>query len=472
MTIVNFIVGADSALLEQDEILLETTRRSQEIRTTHSLLSTGTTVLAGALVAGSLWNRTDNTVLVIWVLAISALAVWHIAISRRLKKNLVQAGAHKLIQNEADLLFTGLAIPALAGASVWLFGLSNNREITIIVMLLCFLCAIGSTLKTGAQRRIHALMVTLNLGQCVLYYLVCADLVSLVVAALLSASIVLLLLCGERKQELMVGVISSDIEVKNQSRMFLHSHAENEAALREAVDANQTRSRFLAAASHDLNQPLNAMSLFIGNLKQNFEGDEKQYELVQGIESTAEILKQQFDGMLDISRYDAGGVTVQNQQFDLYELCEILAQAEKISAGKNKVKVSVTGDRVKVNSDPVLLGRLISNLIGNAVKFTREGMVTVNLERLENELILRVTDTGCGFTETEKEQIFNDFVQLNKAGSDHNRGVGLGLSIVRRISALLDVELQVMSTPGVGSEFTLIIPNGRGDTAIVHRKSF
>ena len=142
MTIVNFIVGADSALLEQDEILLETTRRSQEIRTTHSLLSTGTTVLAGALVAGSLWNRTDNTVLVIWVLAISALAVWHIAISRRLKKNLVQAGAHKLIQNEADLLFTGLAIPALAGASVWLFGLSNNREITIIVMLLCFLCAI------------------------------------------------------------------------------------------------------------------------------------------------------------------------------------------------------------------------------------------------------------------------------------------------------------------------------------------
>ena len=187
---------------------------------------------------------------------------------------------------------------------------------------------------------------------------------------------------------------------------------------------------------------------------------------MQGIESTAEILKQQFDGMLDISRYDAGGVTVQNQQFDLYELCEILAQAEKISAGKNKVKVSVTGDRVKVNSDPVLLGRLISNLIGNAVKFTREGMVTVNLERLENELILRVSDTGCGFTETEKEQIFNDFVQLNKAGSDHNRGVGLGLSIVRRISALLDVELQVMSTPGVGSEFTLIIPNGRGDAAI------
>lgn len=252
----------------------------------------------------------------------------------------------------------------------------------------------------------------------------------------------------------------------------MQNYAENEAALREAVDASKTKNRFLAAASHDLSQPLHAMSLFIGKLKQSFDGDEKQQALVRGIENTADILKQQFEGMLDISRFDAGGVTVQNLSFDLYELCELLVQAERISAEENDIRLLVTGDRVEVNSDPVLLGRLVGNLISNAIKFTGPGLVNINVERLEDQVKLTVTDTGCGFSETEKDRIFNDFVQLQSSVREHHTGVGLGLSIVRRISALLDVELKVKSTPGVGSEFMLIIPHFGIDIANLHRRSF
>jgi len=472
MTFVNYIVGANVNTLERDEVLLETTRRSQEIRTRQSPLSIALAILICLIVVGSLWNRTNNSVLIIWGLAIVALAVWRSLISRRLRNTLAEADPRKLIQNEADLVFTGLAIPLLVGASVWLFGMQHDTEIVLIVMLLCVLCAIGSSLKTVAQRRIQALMVTLNLGQAALFFIICGDASCLAVATLVLVFIALLLVCGGRTEDLIVGVVSSKIEIKNQSKLFLLSHSEKEEALKEAVNANQTKNRFLAAASHDLSQPLHAMSLFINNLKQNFEGDDRQYALVHGIENTANILKQQFDGMLDISRYDAGGVTVNSQPFDLYELCEILVQAERISAEENKVEVSVTGDRVRINSDPVLLGRLIGNLIANAVKFTRQGTVKIDLEQLQDQVILRVTDSGCGFSESESDKIFNDFVQLNTSAHSRNKGVGLGLSIVRRISTLLGVDLKVNSIPGLGSEFILFIPDSDLGITGLHRKGF
>ena len=305
-----------------------------------------------------------------------------------------------------------------------------------------------------------------------MFFIIGGEAVYHAVAVLVTAFIALLMACAGRTQELIVGLVSSDIEIINQSKMFLQSHSENEAALREAIDANKTKNRFLTAASHDLSQPLHALSLFIGNLKQNLEGDEKQRALVRGIENTAEILKQQFDGVLDIARFDADAVTVDRKRFDLYELCEHLLQAEKITVEEKNIHVYVTGDRAKVDSDPVLLGRLISNLISNAIKYTAQGTVKINLEQLENKVVLRVTDTGCGFSVTERDRIFNDFVQLNHSVDQREKGVGLGLSVVRRIAALLNVELQVNSIPGVGSEFVLIIPHGDLLIASLHRNGF
>ncbi len=472
MTLVNYIVGANVTSLEQNEVVLETTRRSQEIRTSQGLLTTSLAILIGLVVVISLWNRADNSMLLFWGLAVMSLAAWHFSICKRLRKTLTDASPKKLIQNEADLVFTGLAIPALVGASVWLFGLSYNREIVIILMMLCILCAIGSSLKTVAQRRAQALMVILNLGQAVLFLGISGEPVYFALSILVTAFISLLMVCAKRTQELIIGMVSSDIEVVNQSKIFLQSQSENEAALREAIDANKAKNRFLAAASHDLRQPLHALSLFVGNLKESLEGDEKQSALVRGIEDTADMLKQQFDGVVDIARFDADAVTVDRKHFDLYELCELLLEAERISAEEKNINICVTGDRAKVDSDPVLLGRLISNLISNAIKYTTQGTVKISLEQSENQVVLRVTDSGCGFPVTERERIFSDFVQLNHSGNHRGKGVGLGLAVVRRIATLLKVELQVNSIPGVGSEFVLLIPHGDLLIASLHRKGF
>ena len=106
MTLVNYIVGADAALLERDEVLLETTRRSQEIRTRESVLSAGIVLFIGLIAAGSLWNRTDNTLLIIWGLAIAILAVWRHSIARKVRSTLLTASPQKLMQNEAEYEFS------------------------------------------------------------------------------------------------------------------------------------------------------------------------------------------------------------------------------------------------------------------------------------------------------------------------------------------------------------------------------
>jgi len=149
---------------------------------------------------------------------------------------------------------------------------------------------------------------------------------------------------------------------------------------------------------------------------------------------------------------------VQEESFDLRALCELLVQGERQSAAEKNIELLITGNPVNVISDPVLLGRLVGNLLANAIKFTDQGSVEIALLEMESQVMLSVSDTGCGFSDVEKDRIFTDFVQLDNSARNRSKGAGLGLSIVQRISALLNVELEVDSTPGFGSVFTLVIP--------------
>lgn len=469
MNFSEYICGTTVACLNEDEVILETTRRSQEVRTRQSLISLALVAVVGVGYLWSLWSSTNQLVLTVWVVSIVALTAWRSSISKRIRSTLADANPAQLVQNESDLVLTGITIPLIIGAGYWLFCTSDNSVITLAVTLLCCLYAIGSTVNTVAQRRMQALMVILNLGQGVLFFLTLGKLEDYAVAVQLTALILLLLGFAKRIHEMFVDLVRSDLENKQKNERLVQSRVEIEKALEDAVKANKTKSQFLAAASHDLSQPLHAMSMFIGNLKQSVEDDDSKREIVQKIETTSEILKQQFDGLLDMSRFDAGGVVVQKQPFDLYALCELLVQSEKISAEEKNVELNIIGERVNVCSDPVLLGRLVGNLIANAIKFTDDGVVELRLEESESGKVkLSVTDTGCGFSDTEKDRIFKDFVQLSNSARNRNKGAGLGLSIVRRISELLDVDITATSTVNVGSTFTLLIPQDESVVTSLH----
>jgi len=472
MKLSEYICGTSAEALQHDEVLLETTRRSQKVRTRQSLLSLALVSMVAAGYMWSLWYRTDRVVLTVWVLMIIAFTAWRSSISKRVRENLAGAEPQQLAQNEAELVFTGVSLPIIIGSGYWLFCVTGDSVTILAVTLLCCLYAVGSTVNTVAQRRMQGLMVCLNLGQGVLFFLSNEMARDYAMAIQVLALLLLLLGFGKTIQDMFVELVKSDLEVKAQNERLLQNRIEIENALEEAVNANKTKSQFLAAASHDLSQPLHAMSMFVGNLKQTLEGDEKQQLLVSRIESTSKILKQQFDGLLDLSRYDAGGVTVQKESFDLRALCELLVQGERQSAEEKNIQLLITGEPVNVHSDPVLLGRLVGNLLANAIKFTDLGSVEIVLREMDGQVMLSVCDTGCGFSETEKDRIFGDYVQLDNSARNRSKGVGLGLSIVQRISTLLSVDLKVKSAPGSGSVFALYIPRAEASEGLSNQDTF
>ncbi len=472
MNLFETICGAQVDDLQSNEVLLETTRRSQEVRTRQSLLSMVLVSIVGAGYMWALWDHTDHVVLTLWVVVIVALTVQRSVISKRIRMNLEDANAQTLVQNEMDLVITGITLPLVVGAGYWLFCSPDDNITTLAVTLICCLYAVGSTVNTVAQRRMQGLMVSLNLGQGVLFFLFSGVTEYYALALQVSALLLLLLGFAIRMDDMFVDIVKSQLEIRERNKQLLQNRIDLEVALEDSVDASKAKSQFLAAASHDLSQPLHAMSLFIGNLKQTVGASEKQQDLIRKIETTSEILKQQFDGLLDMTRYDAGGVTVQKQMFDLNALCRIIVQNEGPVAQQRGVALTISGDAevLEVNSDPVLLGRLVGNLVSNAIKFTSEGSVELQLEQSGENAILTVTDTGCGISDSDKERIFEDFVQIDNAARNREKGAGLGLSIVRRIAKLLDVNVAVESTPSVGSKFILSIPQDDSVIASIHNE--
>jgi len=164
--------------------------------------------------------------------------------------------------------------------------------------------------------------------------------------------------------------------------------------------------------------------------------------------------------LLDISSLDAGTLKLNQQHFHLKPLISNLAiELVELTNSKN-LALTIEVDDVVVFTDPLLLGRVVRNLVNNAVRYTHTGGVTLSTKQQDDKIILSVCDTGRGIPREQKERIFDEFVQLNNPGRDRSKGLGLGLSIVRRICQLLDMTLQVESVEGQGSEFTVDLPVG------------
>jgi signal transduction histidine kinase len=221
-----------------------------------------------------------------------------------------------------------------------------------------------------------------------------------------------------------------------------------------AEDADRAKSRFLAAASHDLRQPLHALGLFVEALEDRV-GDGQERELVARVRRSTQALSEMFDALLDMSRLDAGAVEPDLRAVPLDPLLERLAQELAPSAREKGLALRVQPSGAAVRSDPVLLGRIVQNLMTNAVRYTERGEVSVTAERRDGALRLSVRDTGPGIPEAQHQEIFREFARLEDRPDG---GLGLGLSIVQRLCAVLGHDLELDSKPGRGSCFSLRLP--------------
>jgi PAS domain S-box-containing protein len=229
-----------------------------------------------------------------------------------------------------------------------------------------------------------------------------------------------------------------------------------QAARDAAVNANLAKSRFLATASHDLRQPLHAMNLFISALRRRVSGDEAM-QLVDGMASATTSMQAMFNSVLDVTKLEAGAVT---PAFADIAVEPVLARLRASFDGPAEAKglaLDIPTTDAQVHSDPVLLESVLRNLLSNAVRYTRQGEVNLTCETIDGAVRIEVYDTGVGIPADEQERIFEEFHRLSSAGSAE-RGLGLGLAIVRRLADLLEIGIELTSEVGIGSVFALTVP--------------
>ena len=240
---------------------------------------------------------------------------------------------------------------------------------------------------------------------------------------------------------------------------IIHATADLAAKKEEAERANTAKSRFFASASHDLRQPLHALGLFGEALKQRVSSSELQ-TLASQISSSISSLETLLNALLDVSRLDAGTIEVRKRHFPASQLFDHIRQQFEGPAAAKGLKLRVRPTSWILFSDPVLLERILINLVSNALRYTQDGRIVVAGRKRGNSLLIQVWDTGIGIPKSALDTIFEEFVQLNNPERDREKGLGLGLAIVSRTVSLLGLRISVQSRVGHGSVFSLEVPLG------------
>ncbi|MCD9031171.1 PAS-domain containing protein [Luteimonas sp. Y-2-2-4F] len=235
--------------------------------------------------------------------------------------------------------------------------------------------------------------------------------------------------------------------------------ADLDQARREAVEANRYKTRFVAAAVHDLLQPLNAARMFLSALRGRLREADKR-EMADHIDAALTAQDAILASLLDISRLEAGTLQVDVREFALGPLLETLAREFGLAARAEGLRFDHVPTRLAVRSDEALLRRILQNLLSNAVRYTASGRVLLGCRRSGDGVRIEVWDTGPGIPRNRQREIFEEFRRLHDGG-DHGRGAGLGLAIVERIGRLLGHRIGLRSQPGRGSVFWVTLPRAQ-----------
>ncbi len=264
-----------------------------------------------------------------------------------------------------------------------------------------------------------------------------------------------------RLAELALEEVNQTLEQRVAARTaeLTRANLDLEEARKDAVTANISKTRFFAAASHDLLQPLNAARLFTTALGQRVDVDQSPYQRsVNRIDRSLKSAEALLSALLDISKLDAGGMQVNIATFRLDGLLNALATEYEAIASRSGVELRSVGTRITVKSDMQLLRRIVQNFLSNAVRYTDTGRVLMGCRRRGKAVSIQVWDTGPGIPEEYQERVFEEFQRLENVSPEGEAGLGLGLSIARRIGHVLNHHIALSSWVGCGSLFAVEVP--------------
>jgi two-component system, sensor histidine kinase len=388
-----------------------------------------------------------------WALSGRALAVgWLAGVAVVLAAFAVQGWRRRRVEPRAEpapnVALTALLALALGLAPVWL-GLDSGLAADLLMVAGLLGAAAAGAHGLALDRWAVWLWLLPLLGPLIGVAFAQGSAQATLVAVLALATLAITLFFALKRHQLLM-----DAEQTKLSNDALVRELRQQVFLVER--ANRDKSRFLAAASHDLRQPMHALGLFAASLEKSLGGTPLQPTVANMIRAV-DALEQSCSAMLDLSKLDAGVVEPNMQSFPIRDLFRRLhmhcaGQAEELGLGLR----FKPGGRI-VTSDPQLLERVLGNLIHNAIRYTREGGIVVLARSRARRISLEVWDTGIGIPEDELPKVFDEFYQVGNPGRDRTRGLGMGLAIVKRLVTLMGHELEVKSQLGRGTVFRILL---------------
>jgi signal transduction histidine kinase/CheY-like chemotaxis protein len=412
-------------------------------------------MLVAAVLVYALWGHVDTAILLGWL---AAVVVWQ---GGRLAQSLHYRRSKPPPQHArwwANMYTVATLLSGcIWGVGAWLMFVPDSLSLQALLTMVLTSLVSGSVATNTAYRPVHfafALPVLLPLAA---RNLMQGDSLHIVTAFLVVVFLGFLLMTGYRINARVSESIRMRFENMELIEELKRQKFTAERAQHDAEEANQAKSRFLAAASHDLRQPLHALGLFTGVLEQTVQQPQSR-GVIQNMRASVDALEALFNELLDISKLDAGVITPNITTFALAPLFERVRNDFEPQAVARGLVLRVRPTTLATTGDAILLERILRNLVANAIRYTPSGRVLLGCRRRAQGLEAQVLDTGIGIPEGERARIFEEFYQIGNPERDRGKGLGLGLAIVKRLAELLGYTVRIDSRLGAGSCFAVRIP--------------
>ena len=360
-----------------------------------------------------------------------------------------------------------LASGVLWGIAAWFFAAYGTGLHQLALVLVVYTFCVACVPILAPQFALFVLFVVLVFVPAIVRVALQDDTLSWQAAIVMTVAMAMTMLLGRNYRQSFESIVGLKLRTEALAVQLGAEKAVADAARAEAEVANRAKTQFFAAASHDLRQPLHAMGLFAEALRARSH-DAEVAQLVNSINESVDALEGLFSELLDITKIDSGGVEVHPVDFELADIFRKVRLHFEPAAFEKGLELRVRGgDRVAF-ADPLLVERIVRNLVSNAIRYTSDGSVLVSCRRHGERLLLQVWDTGPGIRADERARVFDEFYQVPgtpAVGAEQKKGLGLGLAIVKRLAALMDAPLELRSTEGRGTVFTLRLPVGKAPRA-------
>jgi len=413
-----------------------------------------------AVITWIYWPWVDQFWLMLWAGSMLLLMFVRIVLVIFYGDRLVaRLSAHDL---QRILVLNSLLSGALWGVSGYLLFVPGKLEYQLILLIILIIKGTGSVSSIVNSLPAFYAYFPISMLPISTMFLLQKDLTSILLGTISLFFTVIVVLFGRNLNRTLL----ESLRIRYENAQLLE---QAERRKQQAETADREKTRFLAAASHDLRQPIHALSLFIDVLERR-QLDAESKSIIGQMQRSVNSLQHLLEALLDISRLDTGAVQASAETFDIREITDRLQTEFQLLADEKNLQLRWPAMSVYIHTDPLLLEQVLRNLVANAIHYTPAGQVNVSCLVKGDRVRIEVQDSGIGIEASQQQDIFNEFYQVGNQQRDNRHGLGLGLAIVARIMALLDTRIELVSSPQQGACFAFELEAGQKTAAMAAQK--